>query len=370
MKLPCNKRCSVICHLYFIYCALFVTDGHTTSVGELPSMPITLLFERIDLPDAFKILGELGQVNLLGIHLLTGSTWLHFKNVSWNNAFELLLQSNQLSYIKKGNLIWIAPISQIKADPHRHTDQLQLSSSKNKQILIEARIVEADSRFARNLGVKLGISNTSVTAPNQTPSPRLHSDLGADGLNGFPASSAAITMLNKKATQLLQIELSSLESDGRGRIVSNPRIVTTNAVKAMIEQGTELPYQTSTKDGARVHFRKANLRLEVTPKIQDGSIQMDVEISKDTIGTKTEQGYAIDTKHLRSQIMVEDGGTVVIGGIFLQIEREDVLRIPFLGEIPILGNLFKHQAKITDKTELLVFLTPTLINHKGEKLSE
>jgi type IV pilus assembly protein PilQ len=177
-------------------------------------------------------------------------------------------------------------------------------------------------------------------------------------------------MLNKKATQLLQIELSSLESDGRGRIVSNPRIVTTNEVKAMIEQGTELPYQTSTKDGARVHFRKANLRLEVTPKIQDGSIQMDVEISKDTIGTKTEQGYAIDTKHLRSQIMVEDGGTVVIGGIFLQIEREDVLRIPFLGEIPILGNLFKHQAKITDKTELLVFLTPTLINHKGEKLSE
>ena len=241
---------------------------------------------------------------------------------------------------------------------------------KNKQILIEARIVEADSRFARNLGVKLGISNTSVTTPNQTPSPRLHSDLGADGLHGFPASSAAITMLNKKATQLLQIELSSLESDGRGRIVSNPRIVTTNEVKAMIEQGTELPYQTSTKDGARVHFRKANLRLEVTPKIQDGSIQMDVEISKDTIGTKTEQGYAIDTKHLRSQIMVEDGVTVVIGGIFLQIDREDVLRIPFLGEIPILGNLFKHQAKITDKTELLVFLTPTLINHKGEKLSE
>jgi type IV pilus assembly protein PilQ len=178
-------------------------------------------------------------------------------------------------------------------------------------------------------------------------------------------------MLSKGASQLLQIELNALETNGQGNIIANPRIVTADGVKALIEQGTELPYQTSNKEGSRIHFRKANLRLEVTPKITPhGQVLMQVEISKDTIGMKTEQGYAIDTKNLKSQISLEDGGTAIIGGIYLHTQRNDTVKIPFLGDLPFIGALFKHQAKLNDKTELLVFITPTLINPSKQEVKK
>lgn len=169
---------------------------------------------------------------------------------------------------------------------------------------------------------------------------------------------------SKNASRLLDIELTALESDGQGKILSNPRIMTADMVKATIEQGTELPYQTSSSSGGnKIQFRKANLRLEVIPKIHhDGKVSLLVAINKDSVGMKTEQGYAIDTKNLSSEVTVENGGTVILGGIYQTTEREDLVKVPLLGDIPLIGHLFKHQSKLRDKTELLVFLTPTILD--------
>jgi type IV pilus assembly protein PilQ len=174
----------------------------------------------------------------------------------------------------------------------------------------------------------------------------------------------AVSLFNSAAGKFLSLELSALEADGRGKIISSPRIVTADNIKALIEQGTEVPYQQSTSSGATsVSFKKANLKLEVTPKITpDGNVLLEVEVNKDSIGTQTTNGYAIDTKHVQTQVLVENGGTVVIGGIYTQNERTDVNKVPLLGDLPVLGNLFKSTAKTNDRTELLVFLTPRTLN--------
>ena len=131
----------------------------------------------------------------------------------------------------------------------------------------------------------------------------------------------------------------------------------------MIEQGTELPYQSATSSGATsVSFRKANLRLEVTPQITpEGNVILDVDVSRDAVGQLTNAGYAIDTRHVKTQVLVEDGGTVVIGGIYEQFERNRTDKVPLLGDIPVLGYLFRSTTRTNDRTELLVFLTPRIV---------
>ena len=225
-----------------------------------------------------------------------------------------------------------------------------------RQIMIEARIVEAERRFAQNLGAKL--------AYQQQPNFKSGHHLGASGLSGFEPGAAAITLLGKQATQALNMELSALESNGLGNIVSNPRVLAAENTQALIEQGTELPYQSSAGQGAtKVQFRKANLRLEVKPRIQKNQmIVLDVDINKDSVGLKTEQGFAIDTKHVKTQVLVESGGTVILGGIFQETERKDDAKVPFFGSIPLIGFLFRQESKFKDKTELLIFLTPTLVS--------
>ena len=172
-----------------------------------------------------------------------------------------------------------------------------------------------------------------------------------------------MSLFSAAANRFLNLELSALEADGQGKIISSPRVVTADKVLALIEQGIELPYQVATSSGATsITFRKANLRLEVTPQITpDGHVVLEVDVNKDSVGQETRSGFAIDTKHVKTQVMVEDGGTVVLGGIYQQSERGTDSKVPVLGDIPVLGTFFRSTGRSQEKTELMVFITPKIV---------
>ncbi len=253
-----------------------------------------------------------------------------------------------------------------------------------RQVMIEARIVEADDTFGKSLGVRLGggVRGFGVGSANGSPiqgnfgsNYGAASSLAGPTLTSAPfvnlpanpsnaqAASFALSLFNPSASRFLSLEISALESDGKGRIVSSPRVVTADQVKALIEQGTEFPYQTATSSGATaIAFRKANLKLEVTPQITpEGNIILDLDINKDSRGESTPDGIAINTKHVQTQVLVENGGTVVIGGIFEQTERDEVNKVPLLGDLPAVGNLFKSRNRVANKSELLIFITPRVL---------
>lgn len=248
-----------------------------------------------------------------------------------------------------------------------------------RQVLIEAQIVEADSNFSRNLGVKLGVGNAApvtwgsrvqlgsqydVVSATGSSAVMPFVNLPATGINGAAPATFAVSLFGAAVSRFLSLEISALEADGRGKVVSSPRIVTADQVKALIEQGTEYPYQTATSSGATsVEFRKANLKLEVAPQITpQGNIILDVDVNKDSRGETTAAGIAINTKHIRTQVLVENGGTLVIGGILEEYERNEVTKVPGLGDLPGIGNVFKSTRKQIDKTEVVVFITPRVIN--------
>jgi type IV pilus assembly protein PilQ len=162
---------------------------------------------------------------------------------------------------------------------------------------------------------------------------------------------------------LLDIELSALEADGKGQIVSSPRVVTGDRIKAIVEQGTELPYQARLGRGiAGVQFRRATLKLEVEPQVTpDGHLILDLDIAKDSVGEDTAAGPAIHTRHVQTRVEVENGGTVSIGGIYTSDERDDVTRVPLLGKIPVIGALFRHRARRETQGELVVYITPRVV---------
>ena len=266
-----------------------------------------------------------------------------------------------------------------------------------RQVLIEARIVEADDSFGRSLGVKLGVNDIRAqqggipgynvggnnyvavggnynAAGAATKQPGAAQSFNDTQLINLPAPSVlsgtpqtfALTLFNATANRFLNLELSALEADGKGKIVSSPRVVTADQAKALIEQGEEIPYQQATSAGATsVTFKKAVLKLEVTPQITpEGNVILDVDVNKDSRGVLTPQGYAINNKHVKTQVLVENGGTVVLGGIFTQEQREDVKKVPLLGDVPVVGNLFKNKAKTSSKTELLIFITPKVVTDR------
>ena len=250
-----------------------------------------------------------------------------------------------------------------------------------RQVLIEARIVEASDTFGKSLGVRLGggvdqISSGSGRGIDFGPTYNAASagtsngtfvNLPVTGTGGATAATFAVSIFGENAARFLNLEISALEADGKGKVVSSPRVVTADKIKAVIEQGTELPYQVASASGATsIAFRKANLMLEVTPQITpEGNVILELDINKDTVGQSTPAGFAIDTKHVKTQVLVENGGTVVIGGIFTQTEQEDTAKVPFLGDLPGLGVLFRNKVKRAEKREMLVFITPKALTDRS-----
>jgi type IV pilus assembly protein PilQ len=414
---------------------------------------LSLNFQNVDVRSLLQVIADFTNLNIITSDSVGGTITLRLKDVPWDQALDIILQSKGLDMRKNGNVIMVAPREEIAAkekldlearsqiadlEPLRSeafvvnyqkaedvrkllTDDKQRLLSKRgtvavdprtnqlfvqdtaarledvrrllqrvdvavPQVLIEARIVEADDKFSRNLGVRLGygkVNNESViggqnvfgtlpgggTGTGSTGGVRTlpsNVNLPAGGLNGFNPGQFNLTLFNSSLTRLINLELNALEADGRGKVISSPRVVTADKVKATIEQGTEIPYQQATSSGATsVAFRKAVLKLEVTPQITpEGAIFMDVKVNKDTRGQETISGPAIDTKNVQTQVLVENGGTVVLGGIYEQQDRTTVTKVPLLGDIPVVGYLFKNTSQINDRTELIIFITPRVVSEK------
>ena len=305
---------------------------------------------------------------------------------------KLLTDASQRMLSKRGSAVVDARtnILFVQDTPSRLEDVRQLIAKVDltvRQVMIEARIVEAGDSFAKNLGVRLGYHDamgggkrTGVSAGGNLLDTGYHTGQVSD-IPKFPIESNSVNLpatpragtagvfslilFNQAKTTFLNTEISALEADGRGKVISSPRVMTANQVEAIIEQGVEIPYQQATSSGATsISFRKANLSLKVKPQITpDGKITMTLDINKDTPNTRlsTGAGVAIDTKHVKTEVLVDNGGTVVIGGIYTQETRDNTQRIPFFGDLPYIGWLFKNREWIDDKTELLVFITPRIV---------
>ena len=435
---------------------------------------LSLNFQNIDVRSLLQVIADFTNFNIVTSDTVQGNLTLRLKDVPWDQALDIILQSKSLGMKRHGNVLQIAPKDELAAkekveleskaqvaqlEPLRtqsfqlnyakaeevakglsgqgqsgggsgtkilsprgsvifetRTNQLFVSDIPSKleeiqmligkidvpvrQVLIEARIVIADDNFSRSLGAKLGATDlrglrggvpgwkvsgdTRVSIGgnmNAVGGQTLQTDtlnfsdtsfvsLPAIGQNNYNPASFALSLFGASSNRFLNLEISAIEADGRGKVVSSPRVVTADQTKALIEQGTELPYQVATSSGATsLQFRKANLKLEVTPQITpEGSVILDVDVNKDSVGQATAAGFAIDTKHVKTQVLVENGGTVVIGGIFEQSDRTDTTKVPFLGDIPVLGNLFKTTTKTSERTELLIFLTPKVVTDRNGSL--
>ncbi len=255
-----------------------------------------------------------------------------------------------------------------------------------RQVMIDARIVEASDTFSRSLGARLGFQDHgSITGTNQRAMVGANLEVpgyftgqaatvptySPQGMNvNLPAKSSAgaagalsLILFQSNATRFLNLELTALQADGKGKIISNPRVLTSDQTEAVIEDGTEIPYLQASSSGATsVAFKKAVLSLKVKPQITpDDNIIMDLKVNKDSRGKDTIAGPAIDTKQITTQVLVENGGTVVIGGVFTQEEANTVTKVPLFGDIPVVGFLFKNTDKRDDKKELLIFVTPRIL---------
>jgi len=250
-----------------------------------------------------------------------------------------------------------------------------------RQVLIESRIVIANNDFTKELGVRFGASKLKDASNDFSVNAATSGSLNgttqlfngetleqADRLNvdlpvANPAGSIALALAKLPLGAILELELSAMQAEGKGEIVSSPRVVTSNQQKATIKQGTEVPYQEASSSGATsVSFKEAVLKLDVTPQITpDDHIVMDLEISKDEVGEVFLGVPSIDKREVKTQVLVENGETVVLGGIYEQRTTTGSTRVPFFGDLPYVGFLFKTNTKEDKKRELLVFITPKII---------
>jgi type IV pilus assembly protein PilQ len=430
--------------------------------GGYTGEKLSLNFQNVEVRSVLNVIADFTDLNIITSDSVGGNLTLRLKDVPWDQALDIILQTRGLDMRKNGNVIWIAPRDELatkeklnlesqqqiteleplrtevfqlnyaKADAFSKilTDDKQRILSKRgsavwdprtnqifiqdvpsrleeirrlvtrvdvpvRQVLIEARIVEANDTFSKNLGVRLGVhdlggdhrlagsqtrfdiggglgdtgGHAGGGAQGGTPvfiPDSLGVNLPSPGLAGFLPGQFSLILFNSSLTQFLNLELSALESEGKGKIISSPRVLTADNVEALIEQGTELPYQQATSSGATsVSFRKANLALKVKPQITpDGNIIMSLDVNKDAVGQVTTAGFAIDTKHVKTEVLVENGGTVVIGGIYTQDVRNQTTKIPFFGDLPLLGVLFRNNQRTDNKTELLVFITPRVVEER------
>lgn len=455
-----------------------VEDPNKLVQGNKPGYAgekLSLNFQNIDVRSVLQVIADFTGFNIITSDTVTGNLTLRLKDVPWDQALDIIMQSKGLTQRKTGNVILVAPSEEVAAkeklaleasqqiedlepihtevftlrymkaeslkniltdekqkilskrgsavlDPRTNTVFVQdipkrlediqriinITDTPVKQVMIESRLVIADQTFGKQLGARFGVTQrgtpgqnvvttsgtlgnriTAITAAtpttpavitqgihNGTIQTSLTGDplISSDGLPDLitnlpvtnPAGSLALSFLRLPAGLLLNLELSALESDKRGKVVSSPRVTTANQQKAVIEQGTEIPYITPASSATTIPaiaFKKAVLSLEVTPQITpDNKIIMDLYVKKDRVGQIFNNVPSIDTQNVKTQILVANGETAVLGGIYEQTDRNEVDKVPFFGNLPVLGYLFKRTLKQSDKTELLIFITPKVMD--------
>jgi type IV pilus assembly protein PilQ len=431
--------------------------------GRYTGEKLSLNFQNVEVRAVLNVIADFTDLNIITSDTVAGNITLRLKDVPWDQALEIILQTRGLDSRRAGNVIWIAPrdelatreklaleaANQINDLEQTRTESFQMNYQKAadvqkllsdpaqrilskrgsavvdartntlfvqdvpsrleevrrllakidvavRQVMIEARIVEANDVLSKSLGARLGIIELGPSSRRPLGSrngvgmnlgseiqnmgqaigivegdpvmigPGLNTNLPAAGFNNFPSGQFAFTLFNSGLSRFLSLELSALEADGRGKIIASPRVLTADQVEAVIEQGTEIPYQQATSSGATsVSFRKANLALKVKPQITpDGNIIMTLDVNKDQPGATTPAGVQINTKHVKTEVLVENGGTVVIGGIYEQNDRTDITKVPFFGDLPGLGFFFRNNTTTSNKTELLIFITPRIVNER------
>ncbi|WP_416190011.1 type IV pilus secretin PilQ [Neisseria sp. CCUG17229] len=331
---------------------------------------------------AEKELAELGP-------LLSQTFQLKYKNVEEfrkilrleeNNSHNSRTKSNTLLSTRGSALIDSATNTLIISDNHSVIEKFRRLIAEldvpTRQVMIEARIVEADESLSHDLGVKFGYHGVRGRNTWGSNLGNTHSVLALNPNINLPIThtpTTSIALVRSLSSGALGLELAAAESQNKSKTISNPRILTQDRQEASIESGTEIPYQEATSSGATsVSFKKAVLGLTVTPNITpDGQIIMAVNINKDTPSPCTVDSLntmCISTKSLNTQAMVEDGGTLIVGGIYEEENSNTVNKVPLLGDIPVVGNLFKSRSRNEARRELLVFITPRIMDSVGNNL--
>lgn len=390
---------------------------------------LTLNFQNISTREALSVIADFTGLNMVISDTVSGSLTLRLKDVPWDQAFEIILQSRGLDMRKNGNVIQVAPREEIAAkekiefssrqeitelEPLRtenfelayakaadvvkliSNDKQKILSSRGsanfdlrtnllfvkdvpssleevrkliklvdvpvRQVLIEARFVEAGESFNHTLGGRLGYAGPTVAVAGTG---RANVSGGSLNLPGAAAGLGGLTMslFNAAATETLTLELNASAIDGTTKNIASPRVVTGDKTPATIESGVEVPYLQASSSGAtNVAFKKAVLGLTVTPQITpDDSVTMKISVSQDSVGNIYSGVPSINTKKVDTQVLVENGGTVVIGGVYTQDDSDSTSAVPGLADIPVLGWMFKTNTKVKSKKELLVFITPKIL---------
>ena len=439
---------------------------------------ISLDFQDIEVRRVLQLLADFTSINMVAADTVQGNITLRLKDVPWDQALDIVLKTKNLDKRRNGNVIWIAPVSElikseeeeakaiaqsIKLSPIQ-TEYIKLSYAKAadvlklieesrdgkggtsnrtansdslalesllssrgsavadtrtntliindtalnidkirklidlldvsvKQVMIEARIVSASTDFTKEMGVKWGILSQGITSNNdllvggsnttlwnlrkptkdsdtggwkyeiERPS-NLNVDLGATAVGASRIAFGLISL----SDFMLDLELSAVQADGYGEVISTPKVMTADKQTAKIESGTQVPFSSSTGTGAnatpKIEFKDVVLSLDVTPSITpDGKVQMNLDIKKDSIAGVTPQGQFYFNKNMvNTNVLVNNGETVVLGGIFEQENLNKQTKVPFLGDLPFMGKLFRRDSKTENKRELLIFVTPRIVN--------
>ncbi len=389
---------------------------------------LSLNFQDIEVRSVLQLIADFTGINVVVSDTVSGSLTLRLKNVPWDQALDIILKTKGLAMRQSGNVMLVAPSEEIAAreklelesmrqieeleplysefiqinyakasdlvallksaetslmsdrgmattDARTNTLLIQDTAAKLteirtmiakldvpvRQVLIESRIVVADTNFARDLGVELNITKDVNFSNDHFLNSGFETFLPTTTNTLFDIS------FGKIGSHVLDLELRAAEAEGLTETISSPRVLTSNQKTAYIEVGEEIPYEQATSSGATsIAFKKAVLSLNVTPQITpDDRIMMDLVVNNDTRGEPTPQGIpTIDTNELATQVLVDNGETLVLGGVYTETNSDQVNRTPVLGELPVLGWLFKTTAISNDKSELLIFITPKIVKEE------